>query len=172
MSTKRVCRISCRVLLVLISIWLSILVLSACKSQEVELPFETIERSDYSPQYENKEPSLTVVANLDNVEELEEWITPKAIEQLRKTDYKTHFAIAAFLGWQSTGHEGIRIEQIVRRGNSVSVYALVGNPTGETEVTSPYHLVKVQKVGQWGSEVDFTLMFEENVVSSRSLYIP
>lgn len=163
----------CRIFYILLSTTLFILMLlSACGSQEVELPFETIEQSDYSPKYEDKKPDLMIIASTDEVNQLNGWISPEALEQLREMDYERFFAAVVFLGWQPTGHEGIRVERIARQGNAVSIYALVGRPSGEDEVSSPYHLVKVQKVGRWGTTINFTLVIEETTVASQSRYIP
>lgn len=162
-----------RILYILLSTTLStLMLLSACGPQEVELSFETIEQSDYSPKYEDKEPGLVIVAGADEASQLNGRIGPEALEQLREMDYERFFAVVAFLGWQPTGHEGIRIERIVRQGNAVSIYALVGRPTGEDRVSSPYHLVKVQKIGQWSTTINFALVVEETTVASQSHYIP
>jgi hypothetical protein len=147
-----------------------LVLLGACTPQEQELPFETIEQADYSPKYEDKEPGLVIIASADETNQLDGWVSAEAIEQLRELDYGNYFAVVAFLGWQPTGHEGISIEQIVRQGNAVSVYTLVGRPTGETEETSPFHLVRVQKVGQWGTSINFALVIEETTVASQSHY--
>ncbi len=149
-----------------------VLLLGACTPQEEELPFETIERADYSQRYEDREPGLVIVTNVDEVNQLDGWISPKAVEELRGMDYDGYFAVIAFLGWQPTGHEGIRIERVVRQGDTVSIYALVGRPTGETRISSPYHLVKIQKTGRWGTSINFALVVEEVTVAPQSHYVP
>ncbi len=149
-----------------------VLLLGACTPQEEELPFKTIERADYSQRYEYREPGLVIVTNVDEANQLDGWVSTEALEQLRRLDYERFFAVVAFLGWQPTGHEGIRIERVVRQGNVVSVHTLVGRPTGETEETSPYHLVRVQKVGQWGTSVNFALVVEETTIALQSHYVP
>lgn len=153
-------------------LFLAVVLLSACTPQEEGLPFETIEQADYSPKYEDKEPGLVIIASADETDQLDGWISPEAMTQLCEIDYESYFAIIVFLGWQPTGHEGIRIERITRQDNAVSIYALVGRPTGETRVTSPYHLVKIQKIGRWGTSINFGLVIEETVVASQSYYIP
>lgn len=158
-------RIFCLLLLVVV-------LLGACTPQEEELPFETIEQADYSPKYENKEPGLVIVTSADEANQLNGWIGSEALEQLRELEYERFFAVVAFLGWQPTGHEGIRIKRIVRQGDAISTYALVGMPTGETRVSSPYHLVKIQKIGQWGTSINFALVIEETTVASQSHHIP
>ncbi len=158
-------RISCLLLLVAV-------LLGACTPQEQELPFETIEQADYSPKYEDKEPGLVIIASADETNQLDGWVGAEVIEQLRKMDYGNYFAVVAFLGWQPTGHEGISIERVVRQGDEVFLYASVGRPKGTTEVTSPYHLIQVQKMGWWSTSINFALVVEETTVVSQSHYIP
>lgn len=158
-------RISCLLFLVA-------MLLGTCTPQKEELSLETIEQADYSPKYEDKDPGLVIIASADEANQLDGWVSSEALEQLREMDYKRFFAVVVFLGWQPTGHEGIRIERVVRQGNAVSIYALVGRPTGETEESSPYHIVKIQKVGRWSTTIDFTLVIEETTVASQSHYIP
>lgn len=153
-------------------LFLVVALLGACTPQEEELSFETIEQADYSPKYENKESGLVIIASADEANQLNGWISLEALEQLREMDYEKFFAVVAFLGWQPTGHEGIRIERIVRQGDAISIYALVGMPTGETRVSSPYHLVKIQKTGWWGTSINFALVVEETTVASQSHHIP
>lgn len=153
-------------------LFLIVVLLGACTPQEEELPFETIEQADYSPKYEDKEPGLVIIASVDETDQLDGWVSPEAIKQLREVDYESYFVVIVFLGWQPTGHEGIRIERIARQDNAVSIYALVGRPTGETRVTSPYHLVKIQKIGRWGTSINFGLVIGETAVASQSHYIP
>ncbi|MCR4408524.1 MAG: hypothetical protein NUW24_16655 [Anaerolineae bacterium] len=153
-------------------LFLAVVLLGACTPQKEELPFETIEQADYSPKYETRESGLIIVASTDEASQLDGWISPEALEQLREVDYERFFAAVVFLSWQPTGHEGIRVERIVRQGNAVSIYALVGRPTGETRVSSPYHLVKIQKVGRWSTTINFALVIEETTVVSQSRYIP
>ena len=79
--------------------------------QEEELPFETIEQTDYSPKYEDREPGLVIIASTDEANQLDGWVSPDALEQLREMGYGNYFAVVAFLGWQPTGHEGIRLSE-------------------------------------------------------------
>ena len=113
-----------------------------------------------------------IITSADETDQLDGWVSSEAMKQLCEMDYKSYFAIIVFLGWQSTGHEGIRIERIVREDNAVSIYASVGRPTGETEESSPYHLVKIQKIGRWGKSINFALVIEETTVASESHHIP
>ncbi len=150
----------------------SVVLLSACGPREIELPFETIERSNYSPRYEKKKPGLMIIATEDEINQLIGFVTPKAISRLQEIDYNKYFVVVAFLGWYRKVHEGIRVEQVICRNNSISIYAQVGELTGKDAISSPYQVIKVQKVGRWGAEIDFALVIDRNTVASQSHYIP
>jgi hypothetical protein len=122
--------------------------MTACGSRETELPFETIERRDQSGsgrEWEAREPGLMVISVLEDSAQADDLFTEEAQAQLREVDLDVYFVVAAFLGRQGRGHEGIDIERVVRRGENVLVYVQAGNPTGDLMETSPYHLVKVRR---------------------------
>ena len=161
------------ILYILLSTTLStLMLLSACGPREIELPFETIEQSNYSPRYEERKPGLVIIANEDEIDQLTGFVTPRALSQLQELDYDKYFAVVAFLGWHHKVHEGIRIERIIRQNNLVFIHAQVGELTGKDAISSPYHIVKVQKVGRWGTEIDFSLVIDKDIVASQSHYIP
>jgi len=150
-------------------------VLTACKPKEIELPFETIERLDTSVTgeiWEAREPGLMVIATLEDLAQIDDLFTKDAQAQLREMDSDIHFAVAAFLGWQGSGHEGIWIEQVVRRGDQIAVHVRVGRPGGTSVVTSPYHLVTVRKEGNWNRKIRFTLHLDGTVITSLVHFIP
>jgi len=148
------------------------MLLSACGPREIELPFETIEQSNYSLRYEERKPGLVIIANEDEIDQLTGFVTPRALSQLQELDYDKYFAVVAFLGWHHKVHEGIRIERIIRQNNLLFIHAQVGELTGKDAISSPYHIVKVQKVGRWSTIIKFALVVEETTVASQSHYIP
>ncbi len=153
-------------------LFLLVVLLGACTPQEEELPFETIEQADYSPKYEDKEPGLVIVASADETDQLDSWVSSEAMKQLCEIDYESYFAVIVFLGWQPTGHEGIRIERIVRINNNVSIFAQIGSRLGDDAVTSPYHLVKVTRIGHWDTTVTFNLIASGATVATKSQSVP
>ncbi len=157
---------------IIVLLLLTILGLSACRPKEVELPFENIELYQYSPKYEQKEPGLMIITSAEEANEADGWVTVDALEQLQEMDYETHFAIIAFLGWQPTGHEGIRIERIVRMNNNVSIFAQIGRRLGDDVVTSPYHLIKVTKTGHWDAVITFSLIASGTTIVTTSQQVP
>lgn len=157
---------------IIVLLFLTILGLSACRPKEVELPFENIELYQYSLKYERKEPGLMIITSAEEANEAGGWVTVDALEQLQEMDYETHFAIIAFLGRQPTGHEGIRIERIVRMNNNVSIFAQIGRRLGDDVVTSPYHLVKVTRTGHWDTTITFNLIASGATVATKSQRVP
>jgi len=160
-----------------VSLLLAVLLLDACRApdQTVELPFETIEQIEVnSTSYElwPLAPDLMVAANAQEADALASLVTPSALASLRATDYQTEFVLMAFLGRQPTSHEGIRIDSVVRRGESVLVSAWVGRRTGHDTLTFPYHLIRVHKTGQWGGSYTFELSLNGTVAVSRTRSLP
>lgn len=166
---KATCQQRCTIIVLL---FLIIAGLNACKPQEMELPFETIELYQYSPKYELKEPGLMIVTSAEGASQLDGWITADALKQLEEIDYETHFAVIAFMGWQPTGHEGIRIERMARTGSAVSISVQIGRRTDDDVVTSPYHLIKVTKTGHWDAVITFNLITNGTTLVSKSQRIP
>jgi hypothetical protein len=149
----------------------------SCAPPEVELPFETIEQDiapwygGAVPTYESRQPGLKIITDIRAADQLT-GITSEARARLKTLNYDSHFALVIFLGEQGTGHTGIRIERLVRRGDRVFIAALVGERIGTDEVTSPYHLVKIEKRGQWGKNIDFEAVSNKTTIVTTTHYIP
>jgi hypothetical protein len=163
-------------------LWLTIVVIlmmiAACGPRETELPFEMIEQADWGnagSAYEAKEPALVVVAQPVEADRLDDWITLHAQTYLQNLDYETYFAIVVFQGWKPTSGYNVQIDRIARRGNIINVYVQFREPKPEeakaSEATSPYHLVRVRKVGAWDQDITFNLIVDEVVVTSLSHYV-
>ncbi len=153
--------------------------LSACQPKEVDLLFETIERRDASGTgqvYQDRQPGLIVIATPEEAASLGALVTSESQAQLQNLNYNTYFAIAIFQGRKPTTRYSVQIERITRKGNMVTIHALFKEPQPSEakgdEVTSPYHLVQVQKVGTWGQTITFNLVAGDVIVTSLSHYIP
>jgi hypothetical protein len=152
---------------------LFLLSLAACRPQEIELPFESIERFQWATElWKSKEPGLVVIASVDDLTQIDNLVTEDAQAQLRELDFSVYFAVAVFIGWHHDVHEGITIRQIIRRGNVTALYAWAGKRTGKDMATSPYHLIKVRKEGKWNREIRFTLYLDGKDVASLTHFIP
>ncbi len=157
-------------LLMLIGLALTV----SCAPSEVELPFETVEqdlRPLFAHYYEGRQPNLTVITDAQSADQLT-GITSEARAKLKTLNYDSHFALVIFLGLQGTGHTGIRIERLVRRGDKVFITTWVGKRELTDEITSPYHLVKVEKRGQWGKNIDFEAVVNTTTIVTTTRYIP
>ncbi len=151
--------------------------LAACKPQETELSFETIEQENNPSsikRWEDKKPKLLIVTSTQDIEEAKPFVTAGALAALQQMDFTTHFAILAFRGFQGSSHAGFKIDRILRRGNEIALYAQPGSEGPETVERSPYHLVKVDKEGNWNVESTFNLYFnqEGSAVTSATHHIP
>ncbi|MBN1136292.1 MAG: hypothetical protein JXM73_06890 [Anaerolineae bacterium] len=153
---------------------LAVLFPAACRPGEERLHFETIERHYHGAGmlWEAREPGLMILTSWDELGPRDKLFTAQGQASLYDMDWQTSFAVAAFLGWQGSSHEGIWIDRIDRRGTEVSVAAHAGRPGGLDVVTSPYHLVAVEKEGEWGQEIRFTLYLGGQPVASESHFIP
>ena len=144
--------------------------------QGTELPFETIDRSisiSGSLWWEQRAPRLVIVADKEDLTQFERFITvPNSLPQLGEVDFESHFFVAMFLGRQPTTHEGITLEKALRQRDVVSLSVQVGGSTGKDTVTSPYHLVKVKKEGDWRRRIDFMLYLDGVLTILLPHFIP
>ncbi len=165
--------------------WLSVLILtlllglSACKSQETNLPFEILEQEERNltgQVYEAREPGLIIVAQPNEVAELDDWITETAKEQLQTMDYDTYFALVIFQGIKPTDGYSVQIERIIRKNYEVTIHAQFQEPRPDHKkndiVTSPYCLIQVQKIGAWDQDIKFNVIADGGVVIAISHNIP
>lgn len=153
--------------------------LSACQPKEINLPFETIEQRDASGTgqiYKDKQPGLIVITTLEKVANLDALVTSEAQARLQSLNYDAYFVIAVFQGWKPTDGYDIQVERITHLGEKVTVFVRLQEPPPDRKkndiVTSPYHLVQVQKVGTWARDVTFNVVVNGTVIASVSHNIP
>ncbi len=154
---------------------------SACKPQpeETNLSFETIEqkeRADTGQFHEAREPKLMVVSRLEEVDSLNGLVTEEAKGKLQMLDYSQYFVLLVLQGWKPTTGYKVDVDRIIRLGNTVNIYAQFQEPKPGVKkasaITSPYHLMRVRKMGGWGQDITFNLLVDETIVSSISHVIP
>ena len=140
--------------------------LTSCGPRETELPFETIERSDYGD-YSIREPRVVLVTNQDEIDQLEGLISQEALDQLAELDFQQYFAIAVFRGRQATSGYDTVIERVARQGDKIVVYTQFWEPRPDqvilTMVTSPYHLIKMRRDDGVSQETE--LVFQSLLVT-------
>jgi len=152
---------------------------SPSRTTEIDLPFETIEQRDASgvgKVYEDKRPGLLIIARPEETAGLKSLVRPEAQARLQGLDYDHYFAVVVFQGWKTTNRYGVQIERIARWGSEVTIYARFSEPDPNKErgpeITSPYHLVQVKKVGRWEQEIAFQVVVDGINVTSLSHYVP
>jgi hypothetical protein len=141
---------------------------------ETALNFETIEQKDGAGSAV-VDPGIIIISNKEDVADLPAG-SDEAIGILQELDYKQSFALIVFQGEQGTGGFVVTIERITRVGTTIHVYVQFHIPKPEEEktlvVTSPYHLVKIQKSGEWDQEFLFQLIVDDTIVASLNHFIP
>lgn len=159
-------------------------IMTTCKSQEGELPFETIAKSNGPDNlglttYREEDPALLIIANDDEVDALVPTVLaedPVLADQLRQLDYDRFFAILVLQGLKHQGGYSITVQRVVRQDDQINVHADFISPEPGTfryqAFTSPYHLVQVSKEGQWGQEVTFVLVANGESVAETTHFVP
>jgi hypothetical protein len=145
-------------------LWLTIVVIltgmTSCGPKEIELTFETIERSDLGS-YSIREPCLILITAPQEIDQVEGLITQEALDRLAELDFGQYFAIAVFRGRQATSGYDTMIERVARRGDKIVVYAQFWGPSPhygvQNEATSPYHLIKVRRDDGVDQETELVL---------------
>lgn len=147
--------------------------------QGTVLSFETIEQKDYSGtgiMYESKNPGIIIVSGTGDANNLMGLISENSLKQLQTLDYQGYFVIATFQGWKPETGYGIQVDKVVRSENTVNILVTLNEPKpprhpGEI-VSSPYHLLRIQKTGNWGQEITFNLLADGLLVTSAVHMIP
>ena len=142
-------------------------------TEVVSLAFTTIEHSDTTISgalYESQEPGLVVIASSDDARSAIQFISEDAADRLASIDYGTHFAIIAFDGFKPTTSYKILVSQVSRAEDTVYVFAQCLEPAADDvqadEVSSPYHLIEVEKGGVWAEPITFLLIIDGKIATS------
>lgn len=170
-----------------------ILLLTACGRAEIEptptptrqtlneitLVFETIEQNDISgtgQYYEDIGPGLMVISSEPDITSLGQLVTDESTTRLQELDYEHSFALIVFQGWKGSGGYEVQIERVTRAGNTINFYAQFHEPGSDdpvtTEITSPYHLIRIQKNGVWDQDFLFQVVVDSTIVASSNHFIP
>lgn len=154
------------VIVALIALALALLAACAPLSGEAaqELPFETVERSDYytntGKRWELLAPGIAIVAAPSDIEQLDGFITPDSQEKLHTLDYDISFALVAILEPEGCV-ESYGIEQVLLRENKLEVYALYPEYDPERgcalDYILPYEVIELPREGVWEEAERFTL---------------
>ena len=143
------------------------------------MPFQTIEQRDASGSeqaHQDKQPALVVVTTPEEATNLASLVTSEAQTQLKNLNCSAYFVIAVFQGWKPTDGYGVQVERITHLRDKVAVFVRLQEPPPDRKkndiVTSPYHLVQVQKVGTWARNVTFNVLADGTAIASVSHNVP
>ena len=155
--------------------------LAACRPRQIELPFETIAKSEgFGTGRSPADPNFLVIAEPEEVDSpgLDVQFPSDLAEQLRAVDYRSNFVIAVFRGRLSILSPKLDVEvlRVVRDGETVIVKARFGDSViGERispAFSSPYHIVAVSKEGEWSRDISFVLEVGGEEMAERTYLIP
>ncbi len=128
----------------------------APKSVEKEIPFETIEKGEYSHYSENhagnKSSGYFVLNDKESWEKFYVDLrgSPTIDLAVPPVDFSASTVIAVVMGQKSTGGYSIEITKIVEGGTNLLAYVNETSPGRGALVTEaltqPYHIVKTQKI--------------------------
>jgi len=157
-----------------------VVTLNGCKSRFGEkLSFETVERQE-SPgtgkPYPEEDIHFVVFSSATEVGELDEWVSEAAKQSLIQLDYSEYFALVVFRGNKPTTGYHVEVTSVRRLENTVTVEITLQDPlpgisVGDT-VTSPYHIIKIEKGGDWNEEIIFNMLHDNTRVLSSTHFIP
>jgi hypothetical protein len=141
---------------------------------EAELPFDTLEQTEWGSrtgrEYEAEEPTLIIIAQSEEAENVEDWASTNAQTRLHALDYRHYVALAVFQGRQPSSGYGIQINRMTRLREDVNVYVRLYEPEPLTQILDteayPYHLVVIEKALVRGA-TRFNLVVDRMVVASQ-----
>lgn len=148
-------------------------------SEMTPVPFQTIEQKAFAGTGQIYEPTQSIIMVFTSFEEvlsINGSVTETAMDQLAVLDYGTHFALVVFDGVKPTLGYAIEVTQLMRDDSRVYVDALRTEPGSETSlpdlVSSPYHLITVEKVDVWDRMVEFILVINNDLIAGEEQFIP
>ena len=153
--------------------------LGGCEIYGKELAFETIELTEYNREgkrYRDKNPTVFVVSKAENLSEINDLILEESLPILHSLDYDSNFVIGVYRGERSSSGYSAEIIRISKRGSLINIFAEFEEPQQgyayADEMTSPYHLVVVEKAGSWSRKFKFNLIVDGKTVASNETFIP
>ena len=159
-----------------------LLVGTACRPKEIELPFDSIEQipqMQTDKQWREREPGLMVMAGPEDLAQTDDLFSDDAQAQLQSLGFDQYFAVAVFEGLQGYLFPppfGIEVQRVTKKGSVVTIHSATHRPTGEVErypvEVSPYHLVKIQREKVKRGEIEFALIVDGKRVAQQTHRLP
>jgi hypothetical protein len=152
---------------------------------DIPLAFTTVSQSGSLDPDGRDAPALYIIANAQEIDSVAQSAMglqsplpgnlQMIIDQLHRQDYQRVLVVIALQGAR-TGGSGMKVQQVVKDGDKISIYADLHKP-GPLEarpaiVADPYHIIAVTKEGDWGKVMDFQLVSNDEVVASATHFIP
>ena len=139
-----------------------------------ELPFETIERSDWNGTKKRveAEPHLFLITDTKAIEKAKGYVSQEASKNLDHLNFDTHFAILVFHGQLDYLDEGVfQVTKIYSQKELLALIATAPLPPSsdrmvKDSISSPYHLVKVSHHLVKGTDLIVDLYFNQQRVLS------
>jgi hypothetical protein len=129
-----------------------------------DLVFVTIERARSPGQrsrfFPRPTPGLLVLTSAQDLPAAQPYIRKAGLDGLRLVNWDENFVIVVFRGYQRETLSTFAIVRVARQNAEVHIFASTGLVDEEDIPTSPYHIITVRKVGQWGSGLTFRLFLD------------
>ncbi|MEM7536928.1 MAG: protease complex subunit PrcB family protein [Chloroflexota bacterium] len=123
--------------------------------------------------WEALSPHMTIIADPNDIDSVQELIPTTALESLNALDYSQHYAILVFQGQKSSNGSGIEVQAINRLENRVMIESVTTKPSAHAHQrgaieTSSYHLVQVDRLYENGREIEFILSLDGQHVLTQT----
>ena len=125
----------------------------------------------------HQDPKLVTIAKPGEISSLEKIVTFDAETKLHNLDFGKDFAVAVFRGVRGTTGYGVEIKRVIQRRGTITIDAHFIEHDWESGlgvspiVTSPYHLVKMQRERLQG-KIEFVLNSDGVTVSRQTYFFP
>jgi hypothetical protein len=132
---------------------------------ETELSFETIEPADrygnLMEAYEGQEPLVVLITRPQEIDRLEGLIRHETLDQLAEVDFGRYFVVAVLRGYMLTSGHPVIVERVTRQDDRLVIYVQFWETAPyyavAESVTTPYHLIKVERDGEVSQKTETLL---------------
>lgn len=144
-----------------------------------EIPFESIDQREWtgrSEKYQSKEIGMVILTGIDEVSAIKDFIHTDSFKTLQSLDFNHYFGLAVFQGYKPTNLYSITIEKVMRNGNIITVQVATVEPSPDMKkgdiITSPYHLIKINKGNDFKGRFTFVLVEKGQQIISMEKQLP
>lgn len=160
-------------------LWVLLLAtLTSCQTQSQTLIFTTLAGHEMSG-YTQTEPAIVVITNATEADNaVKEFFAGSTDipQQLNQLNYTTTFALLIFQGQKGSAKSSVTVQSLQQIGATITVTADFVTPAPNTRhfpvMTSPYHLIAVQKGSLSFTNAHFLLVDGSALVAEAVHFIP